>query len=404
MRKGPIGRNRTLAGALGLLLALALIVGMAVPAFALPGTPHQFYGQVTIDGLPAGEGVTVEAKIDGVTYATTTTDAEGRYGYTPLFKVPAEDPEEPGIQGGVVGDIITFFVDGEQVATYVFQGIGTELDLNVGEATPTPEPTATPTPSPTAPPYIPPGGGGYIPPTATPTPTPSPTAAPTATPTATAVPTPPPPPTEETVDLSGDIDENGVVQNDIQQSLFGGFGSIGIKKGTTAQTEGGEPIQEITIDEVCFGFPAPPANAYVVGCAYDYGPDGATFNPPITITIGYDPDLVPSGVAEADLVIAYYDVSKGMWVTLPTVVDTVNKELSAEVSHLTYFAVYKAAPAATATPTPVPPTATPKPTPTPAPVEGGGFPVYGIVLIIIAAIVIIAVVVYVMRRRGQSQT
>ena len=212
-------------------------------------------------------------------------------------------------------------------------------------------------------------------------------------------PTGPPPtlPTGETIDLSGDIDEEGVVQDDVEQSAFAGTLLIDIPAGTTALTEGGEPLQEITIEEICFGFPAPPANAYVVGCAYDYGPDGATFNPPIEITISYDPGLIPGGVAEEDLVIAYYDASAGEWVVLPSTVDTVNHTVTAEVSGFTYFAVYAAAPEVTPTPPPV--TATPTPTPTPEPDEGG-FPVYGIVLIVIAAIAVILIAYFVMRRRG----
>ncbi len=188
-----------------------------------------------------------------------------------------------------------------------------------------------------------------------------------------------------------------MVQEDVQQSAFAGTLLIDISAGTTAQTEGGECLLEITIEEICFGFPAPPANAYVVGCAYDYGPEGATFDTPITITISYDPGLIPDGVAEEDLVIAYYDASAGEWVVLSSTVDTVNHTITAEVSGFSMYAVYAAAPEVTPTPPPV--TATPTPTPTPEPDEGG-FPVYGIVLIIIAAIAVILIAYVVMRRRG----
>ena len=155
---------------------------------------------------------------------------------------------------------------------------------------------------------------------------------------------PPTPPMEETVDLSGVIDGDCVVQEDVQQSSFTGILGIDIPSGTTALTTGGECLLEITIEEICFGFPPPPANAYVVGCAYDYGPDGATLNPPIEITIEYDPGLVPDGVAEEDLVIAYYDASAGEWVVLPSTVDAVNHTITAEVSGFSMYAVCAAAP------------------------------------------------------------
>jgi len=33
---------------------------------------------------------------------------------------------------------------------------------------------------------------------------------------------------------------------------------------------------------------------------YDLGPDGATFDPPITLMIMYDPDEIPEGYNEED--------------------------------------------------------------------------------------------------------
>ena len=190
------------------------------------------------------------------------------------------------------------------------------------------------------------------------------------------------------------------MQDDVNYSTSDGVLQVSIDGGTTAKTAGGDPLDEITVDEICSGFPPPPANAYIVGCVYDFGPEGATFDPPITITLRYDEGLIPDGVAEEDLVIAYYDESEGEWVTLPSTVDTVNNEITAEVDGFTYFGVLGEAPEPTVAPTPTKePTAAP--TPTPEPDEGGGFPVYGIVLIILAVIVVAIVVYFIMRRRGQ---
>jgi hypothetical protein len=52
--------------------------------------------------------------------------------------------------------------------------------------------------------------------------------------------------------------------------------------------------------------------------------------------------LIPAGVVEADLFIAYYDVATGQWVSLPSAVDTENNTITAEVSHLTQFAILAA--------------------------------------------------------------
>ncbi len=42
--------------------------------------------------------------------------------------------------------------------------------------------------------------------------------------------------------------------------------------------------------------PTPPEDFSVIGLVYDFGPNGATFDPPITLTITYDPALIPEGL------------------------------------------------------------------------------------------------------------
>ncbi len=83
--------------------------------------------------------------------------------------------------------------------------------------------------------------------------------------------------------------------------------------------------------------PLPPEDAYVIGSTYDIGPSGATFDPPIALTIKYDPATLPQGVAEEDLYIAYWDGSK--WVAQASTVDTEANTLSCELSHFSAFAV-----------------------------------------------------------------
>jgi len=140
---------------------------------------------------------------------------------------------------------------------------------------------------------------------------------------------------------------------------------LDIGNGTIALL-GGNPLQSITVDETCVVFPPDPK---IIGCVYDYKPTGATFSPPITLTLKYDPGLVPAGVDESKLVIAFYNTATSKWEVVPgSVVDTVNHTISAQISHFTLFTVYGADPAATPTPT-VAPTPTIAPTPTSTPVS-----------------------------------
>ncbi len=132
------------AGALGLLLALVLIFGFTGSALAVPQPPHQFYGQVTVGGAPAPESIEVVAKISGVEYAATVTDAQGRYGYDPLFKVPADDPDTSTKEGGRNGETVEFYVAGVRAGSYVFEsGISTQLNLAIDALPDTTAPVLT---------------------------------------------------------------------------------------------------------------------------------------------------------------------------------------------------------------------------------------------------------------------
>jgi len=115
-----------LAGAVALLLALSLIAAGVLPAYAdePPQMPHQFYGTVSFDGSPVQQGTLVEAFVDNVKQAETTVDAESRYGYNPLFRVPGTD-----------GATVTFHVGGVEADEYATweSGAVQELDLTIHE-------------------------------------------------------------------------------------------------------------------------------------------------------------------------------------------------------------------------------------------------------------------------------
>jgi methionine-rich copper-binding protein CopC len=132
------------AGASGLLLALILIFAFAGPALAVPAQPHQFYGQVTVGGAPAPQGIEVVAKIGGVQYASTVTDDQGRYGYNPVFYVPADDPDTPTKDGGRNGDTVEFYVVGVLAGSSPFEiGGVTKLDLAITALPDTTKPTVS---------------------------------------------------------------------------------------------------------------------------------------------------------------------------------------------------------------------------------------------------------------------
>jgi len=115
---------------------------------------------------------------------------------------------------------------------------------------------------------------------------------------------------------------------------------------TVGKTNEGEPLSEISITEMEEP-PVPPEDSSIIGLTYDLGPDGATFDPAITLTFTYDPADIPEGVDEGDLAIAMWDEESGEWIELTgCTVDPVTHTIIAPVSHFTAFTVLSAGPAA----------------------------------------------------------
>ena len=161
-------------------------------------------------------------------------------------------------------------------------------------------------------------------------------------------PAPPPPEPEPGLEVIVDgesstysISEQGEVLESIERTSSDGNTTIVVPEGTIALDEDGNPLSTLMVEAVSEP-PPPPEGAHIVGLAYDFGPEGATFDPPLTITFRYDPSDIPAGVAEGDLVIAYYDAATGQWVVLPSVVDPETNTITATVSHFTEFAIIAA--------------------------------------------------------------
>jgi len=126
-------------------------------------------------------------------------------------------------------------------------------------------------------------------------------------------------------------------------------------EGVHGLTAEGEPISRLFADEVGGTYigemgdvyivkmedpPPSPIDAQIVGLVYDFGPDGATFDPPITITLTYDPSQLPDGVTEERLILAWWDDASAQWTPLEAFI--VAPELNiivAPISHFTPFSV-----------------------------------------------------------------
>jgi len=181
-------------------------------------------------------------------------------------------------------------------------------------------------------------------------------------------PQPPPPPSpphlELQVNVLGhitpvDIGEDSVLAGVVIATSSDGRVTLTFAEGTQVLSPDGNPPAEITV-ETMLDPPDTPDGYHVIEAFY-FGPDGASFSPLIEIAIRYDPDALPQGVNEANLVIAYYDEAAGEWVFVTGVVHPAANTVTFSAGHFTAFAILGACAAA---PTPTPQlTSTPTTTP-----------------------------------------
>lgn len=350
-----------------LLLLLGLVAGAAAATEGSPPVlPHEFYGNVMIGGSAAPAGTEITATIDGVGCGSVVTTEAGRYGSPDpslgkrLIVTAAADQE---------GAPITFLVNGraaKETANFTSDAV-TVLDLSVAaEATPTTPPGGST------------GGGGgggrgtsgspgsevvYEP------------EAPTA-------------PVIFTKEATLTASTAGVVLEPVVVRTEDEVAALTIPEGTTALDAGGNPLTSVTCTKVDPAEvpPAPPGASLAI--ALSCGPDGATFDPPISLTYTLSEDewaRIDEGLRPT---VMWYNPESGEWQEIAATVDPATRTITAEVSHFSIFALAWRSPEATPAPTTE---ATPVPDGEPA-----AFPVWVIGIVIV---LVIAVAAYVLMRR-----
>ena len=185
-------------------------------------------------------------------------------------------------------------------------------------------------------------------------------------------------------------DSEGKVESTFTEVSSGGEAKITIPKGTKALDASGNPLGSVSIA------PATPIGGTIA--MYDLKPDGATFDPPITFTVNYNPKDVPEG---KEIVIKMYDGTK--WIELETTIDPVKHTATAKVSSFSIFALFteERSPTGSGPITSIEPTivsVTPIPTTPPETVEpdeegGINWPLL-LIMVITAAIVILLAYYY----------
>lgn len=143
-------RGRTLLVTIA-VCTIVLIIGAAWAGAAPPPRPASFYGTILVNGQNPAAGTTLEARIGGVTYATTQVQLDGGSAVYAI-DVPG-DTDEPGKQGGTAGETIQFWINGLACSPTVTWQESTQTNQNLTAtgtvATSTPTITGIPSDTPT---------------------------------------------------------------------------------------------------------------------------------------------------------------------------------------------------------------------------------------------------------------
>jgi hypothetical protein len=289
-----------------LVLLLALVAGAAAVDESVPTFPQEFWGTVTIGGSPAPAGTEIVAMIDGTAFGSIETKKVGTYGSS-----SRHDGNRLLVlaDGDRAGATITFLVNGKeagQTATFTPNGT-TCLDLSVGSAV-TPTPTSSNSGGSS--------GGGSPSPSVT-------TAA----------------PTTYTGQASLATSKTGEVQVSTTVRTSDGAGAVTIAAGTTARDRNGKPLGEVSVKTLDPATLPPLPAGNTLGLTLACGPDGATFDPPVTLTFTLTQDEWSRIGDPSVLHVVWYNPSTGSWEEVPATVDAATRTVTARIAHFSTYAL-----------------------------------------------------------------
>ncbi|MFC1993539.1 thioredoxin family protein [Chloroflexota bacterium] len=162
-----------------------------------------------------------------------------------------------------------------------------------------------------------------------------------------------------TVDLLGKthavlLDSEGKIESRAELSSDDGTVALSIDAGTTLLDKSNKLLSKMQLEIDTDPLPLP-ANAAVIGPVYNLKPQDATHNPPIRLTLSYDPRELPEVVRESDVYIAPYDEASGWGKWSYKNVDTKSDRVTTQISSFGRFAVLAPMPPAPSQAAPIVP-------------------------------------------------
>jgi hypothetical protein len=146
----------------------------------------------------------------------------------------------------------------------------------------------------------------------------------------------------QTLDFKlSDVNSSGVLSDnysqDQTQDSTGLTVRLSINKGTKLTDATGNSVTDITV--AFANLPKTESSNIIPIQAYEFGPDGSTFNPAITITVPYDPAKLGDGVSASKLRVVYYSSNNAKWEYIDCKVDAKNQLIQWQTTHFTTFAI-----------------------------------------------------------------
>ncbi len=138
----------------------------------------------------------------------------------------------------------------------------------------------------------------------------------------------------------------GAAQTNVQLKSDDDKLSIDIVSGTYLRDKVGNALGALSVGSLN-NPPAPPSGSVLV-TVYNFGPDGAVFDPGINLTLSYDPKTLPAGAREEELYTAWWNGTN--WQALTGTVNTAARTVSVKVNHFTQFALMSKLPSVSPVP------------------------------------------------------
>jgi len=140
--------------------------------------------------------------------------------------------------------------------------------------------------------------------------------------------------------LVNDIGQHdGVLWDDVVAPSVDGLLKLYLTEDTVCLNRNGIYLFSIRVTTLAEPGPTPEYMMEMVGHAYKLGPSGATFAPPVTLAIEYLEALVPAGVLEKNLFIAYWDENKLEWTIADSTADPAGNIVTTQIDHFSTYAV-----------------------------------------------------------------